>query len=287
MRIQRTLPRLPRRPRDAHKGTFGHCLVLGGSPGLTGAPVLAAEAALRSGAGLATVGCPRAVQAIVGARTTCTMSLALPDTPGGALSHSALAPALRFSSRCRSVVLGPGIGRDPDTGDFVRSFLASVEAATVVDADGLNLLAGHMEALRASETSFVLTPHPVEAGRLLGLPKSEPAPKDRRAAVEELARRTGAVAVLKGHRTLVCDGTRLFENRTGNPGMATAGTGDVLAGMIGALLAQGLAPFDAAVLAVHVHGRAGDLAARRVGEVSLIATDLLGTLPEAFRERTR
>jgi hydroxyethylthiazole kinase-like uncharacterized protein yjeF len=287
MRAHRTVPRLPPRPRDAHKGTFGHVLVLGGSPGLTGAPVLAAEAALRSGCGLATIGCPRAVQPVVASRTTCAMSLALPDTPGGALSHAALAPALRFSSRCRAVVLGPGLGRDSDTGDFVRSFLASVESATVVDADALNLLAGHDEALRGAEADFVLTPHPVEAGRLLGLPASSPVPTDRRAAVAALAERTGAVVVLKGHRTLVCDGARLHENRTGNPGMATAGTGDILSGMIAALLAQGLPAFDAAVLGAHLHGKAGDIAARAVGEVSLIATDLLASLPAAFRGRSR
>jgi NAD(P)H-hydrate epimerase len=211
------------------------------------------------------------------------MSLGLPDTPGGALSHAGLAPALRFSSRCRAVVLGPGLGRDPDTGEFVRSFVTSVQSATVVDADGLNLLAGHAESLRESEGTFVITPHPVEAGRLLGLTQREPAPRDRKKAVADLAAMTGAVAVLKGHGTLVCDGKHLYENRTGNPGMATGGTGDVLAGVIGALLAQGFEPFDAAVLGVWAHGRAGDLAAQKLGESALIASDLLEFLGEALR----
>jgi len=277
------VPRLPPRARDAHKGDFGHVLVLGGSPGLTGAPALAGMAALRSGAGLATVGCPRAVQPVVAGFSPCLMTLGLPDTPGGALAHAALAAALRFSSRCRAVVLGPGLGRDPDTGELVRSFVASLESAAVVDADALNLLAGRAEALRDAPGSFVLTPHPGEAGRLLGLPASAPIPKDRKRAVEDLAALSGGVAVLKGHRTLVCDGKRLYENRTGNPGMATGGTGDVLAGVIGALLAQGLEPFDAAILGARVHGTAGDLAARRLGEVSLLATDVLEALPEAFR----
>jgi NAD(P)H-hydrate epimerase len=283
VKIVRTVPKLPRRPRDAHKGIFGHVLVLGGSPGLTGAPALAALGALRAGAGLATVGCPRAVQPVVAGFSPCVMSLGLPDTAGGALSHAGLAPALRFSSRCRAVVLGPGLGRDGDTGEFVRSFVTSVEAVTVVDADGLNLLAGHAESLREAEGSFVITPHPVEAGRLLGLAKTSPVQKDRRQAVADLAALTGSVAVLKGHGTLVCDGKRLYENRTGNPGMATGGTGDVLSGVIAALLAQGLDPFDAAVLGVHAHGRAGDLAARKHGEVSLIATDLLEFLGAALR----
>ena len=282
MKIVRKVPRLPRRARDAHKGTFGHVLTVGGSPGLTGAPALAALAALRSGAGLSTVACPRAVQAVVASYSPCLMTLGLPDTPGGCLSHAALAPALRFSARSRAVVLGTGIGRDHETGEFVRSFLSSVEAATVVDADGLNHLAGHAEALRDAPGSFVLTPHPHEAGRLLGLTASAPIPKDRREAVETLANLTGGVVVLKGHGTLVCDGKRLYVNRTGNPGMATGGTGDVLAGIIGALLAQRLEPFDAAVLGVHVHGRAGDLAAGKIGEVSLIATDLLDFLGAAF-----
>jgi NAD(P)H-hydrate epimerase len=211
------------------------------------------------------------------------MTLGLPDTSGGALSHAALAAALRFSSRCRAVVLGPGLGRDHDTGEFVRSFVASVESAVVVDADGLNLLAGHAEALREAPGAFVITPHPGEAGRLLGLPVSDPIPGDRRKAVEDLAALTGAVAVLKGHRTLVCDGRRLYENGTGNPGMAKGGTGDVLAGVIAALLARGLDPFDAAVLGTRVHGRAGDLAARRTGETSLLPTDLLNALSGAFR----
>ncbi len=283
MKIVRAVPRLPRRPRDSHKGNFGHVLVVGGSPGLTGAPALAALGALRSGAGLATVGCPRAVQPIVAGLSPCLMTLPLPDTAGGALSHAALAPALRFSSRCRAVVLGPGLGRDADTGEFVRSFVSSLESATVVDADGLNLLAGRAEVLKSAPGSFVLTPHPGEAGRLLGLPASAPIPKDRRKAVRDLVTLTGAVVVLKGHRTLVCDGDRLYENRTGNPGMATGGTGDVLAGVIAALLSQGLEPFEAAVLGVFVQGRAGDLAAKAVGEVSLIASDLLDHLPGAFR----
>jgi len=285
VRKVRTVPRLGRRPREAHKGTFGHILVVGGSPGLTGAPVLTAEGALRSGAGLVTVACPRAVQPVVACHTTCAMSLALPDTPGGCLSHAALAPALRFSARCRAVVVGPGLARDGDTGDFVRSFLSSVEAATVVDADALNLLAGHAELLKDAPGSFVLTPHPVEAGRLLGMPPAAPLSADRRRVVAELAGMTGAVVVLKGHRTLVCDGSRIYENTTGNPGMATAGTGDVLSGVIGALLGQGLAPFDAAVLGAWVHGKAGDLAARAKGEVSMIASDLLDALPAAFRAR--
>ncbi len=285
MRKVTAVPRLTKRARDAHKGSFGHVLVLGGCPGLTGAPVLAAEAALRAGAGLATVGCPRAVQPVVAARTTCAMSLPLPDTPGGALSHTALAPALRFSARCRAVVLGPGLGRDGDTAEFVASFSTSVEATTVVDADGLNALAGRAELLRDAAGTFILTPHPVEAGRLLGRDTRSTAPRDRRAVVEELHALTGAVIVLKGHRTLVGDGGRLYENLTGNPGMATAGSGDVLSGVIAALVGQGLPPFEAAVLGAWVHGRAGDLAARRTGEVSLIATDLVESLPAAFRSR--
>jgi len=285
MRRVTRLPRLPPRARDSHKGDYGHVLVLGGSAGLAGAPALAGLGALRGGAGLATVGCPRGVQPVVAGFSPCLMTLGLPESRTGALSHAALAPALRFSSRCRAAAIGPGLGRERETGEFVRSFLASVESTVVVDADALNLLAGNEEILRSAHGSFVLTPHPGEAGRLLGLPPSDPIPKDRRRGALDLATATGAVVVLKGHRTLVTDGKRLFENRTGNPGMATGGTGDVLAGVIAALLAQRLDPFDAAVLGVALHGRAGDLAARRTGQVSMIATDLLDALPGALRAR--
>jgi NAD(P)H-hydrate epimerase len=222
------------------------------------------------------------MQPVAAGFSPCLMTLGLPDTPGGALSHAALAPALRYSTRTRAVVLGPGLGRDAETGEFVRSFLTSVESATVVDADALWHLAGHGDDLRSAEGTLVLTPHPGEAGRMLGLPASDPAPKDRRRAVKELAALTGSVVALKGHRTLVCDGRRLYENRTGNPGMATGGTGDVLAGVVGALLAQGLDAFDAAVLGVWAHGKAGDLAAKARGQVALIASDLLDHLGEAL-----
>ena len=283
MKVTRKVPRLPRRDRDSHKGDFGHVLVLGGSTGMTGAPVLAALGALRSGAGLATVGCPRGVQPVVAGYSPCLMTLALPDNAVGALTQAALNPALRYTTRCRAAVIGPGLGRDGDTGKFVRSFLTSVEAATVIDADALFLIAGHAETIRKVDGAFVITPHAREAGRILGLPNTSPVPTDRRRAVAELAEMTGAVAVLKGHRTLVCDGRRIYENRTGNPGMATGGTGDVLAGVIASLMAQGVEPYDAAVLGVHVHGRAGDFAAGEVGEAALIATDLLDSLGAAMR----
>ena len=265
------MQRLRKRKRDSHKGDYGRVLVVAGSPGMTGAAVLAAEAAYRSGAGLVYIACPARVADVVSAKTTCEVVWAFEE-------NTAAEQILDYASLCDVAVIGPGLSRSPGIVAAVREVVARLTIPFVLDADGLNAFEGDPEILARGKAQRVITPHEGEASRLL----KRPVAGDREAAAKELAARFLAIAVLKGRRTIVTDGTRRFVNRTGNPGMATGGSGDVLAGVIGALIGQKLPPYDAACLGVEVHGRAGDLAAREVGEVSLMATDLLSALPRAF-----
>lgn len=269
-RARHPLAFLPPRPRDGHKGTFGTVLVVAGSPDMLGAAILCATAALRGGAGLVQVCVPPALQPHVAAAQPCATTL--PRTV------AALQAAL---ARADAVVVGPGLGPGPATRALVRTVLRHARAPVVLDADALNALAPLRRPL-ATRAPVVLTPHPGEAGRLLGSDAAA-VQEDRAGALAALVASSGGVVVLKGHRTLVGDGDRTFENRTGNPGMATGGSGDVLAGLLGALLAQGLPVYDAACFGVHVHGRAGDKVARRLGETGLIASDLPPAIAEELR----
>lgn len=269
------MPALPPRRPDTHKGDFGTVLVVAGSPGMTGAAYLAAEAAYRAGAGLVVAACPRRVADILSIKHTC--GIVRPFGRRGAVRQ-----VLQEAARSTAAVIGPGLSRDPAAVRLVRELVARLEIPFVLDADGLNAFEGRPALLARASAPRILTPHPGEAARLLGTTARD-VQANREGAARELVRRFGGVAVLKGHRTLVTDGRRIFRNRTGNPGMATGGSGDVLAGVLGALLGQKLPPFEAACLGVEVHGRAGDLGARDLGEVSLMATDLLAYLPHAFR----
>lgn len=269
--LVRTVPALPRRRRDAHKGTFGTVVVLAGSDGMLGAAVLTATAALRGGAGLVQVAVPPALRSAMAIAVPCATTI---DRSDRAVVRAALAAA-------SAVVVGPGLGAVAATRRLVQAVLRDSRASVVLDADALNVLAPLRRPLVA-KAPLVLTPHPGEAARLLEVASVE-VQRDRRAALQALVGASGAVAVLKGSRTLVGDDRRWFQNRTGNPGMATGGSGDVLAGLLGALLAQGLPAFDAACLAVHVHGAAGDRVASRLGEAGLIASDLPLAIAEELR----
>jgi hydroxyethylthiazole kinase-like uncharacterized protein yjeF len=262
--------RWPVRPRAGHKGTFGTVLVVAGSHDMLGAAVLVATAALRGGAGLAKVCVPRALQPFVAMAQPCATTL--PRTT------AALRAALE---RASAVVLGPGLGSGAAVRALVRLILRTSTVPVVLDADALNALAPLRRPLVA-RGPLVLTPHPGEAARLLGIPTAA-VQADRRAALAALVARSGATVVLKGAGTLVGDGARWFRNRTGNPGLGTGGSGDVLAGLLGALLAQGVEPFRAVCLAVHTHGRAADRLVRRVGEAGLIASDLPFAIAEVAR----
>ena len=270
MKQMRTVPRLPARPRDGHKGTFGTVLVVAGSDGMLGASILAATAALRSGAGLVRAALPKVLQSPFAIAVPCATSV--PRT------SAALAVALASAD---AVVMGPGLGSGAATRALVHRVLRSCRVPLVLDADALNLLAPVRAPLRTAAAT-VCTPHPGEAARVLGVDTAT-VQRDRFAAMQQLQQRLGGVVVLKGAHTLVTDGAQWFQNRTGNPGMATGGSGDVLAGLLGALLAQGMAPFAAACLAVHVHGKAGDRVARRLGEAGLIASDLPMAIAEELR----
>lgn len=269
----RGVPQLPARAPDGHKGSYGTVLVVAGSASMLGAAVLAATAALRGGAGLVQVSLPPRLQSLLPLAVPCATTLGRGRDLLAALARAA------------AVVVGPGLGAGPTTRRLVAEVLRAARGPVVVDADALNVLAPLPPAAAGRSRlgpNVVLTPHPGEAGRLLGTSAAE-VQTDRRAALAALCARSGAVVVLKGHGTLVGDGARCFTNRTGNPGMATGGSGDVLAGLLAALLAQGLSPFDAARLAAHVHGKAGDRVARRLGGVGLLASDLPLAIAEELR----
>jgi NAD(P)H-hydrate epimerase len=278
------LPPWPPRARDAHKGDFGRVLVVGGSPGYTGAPALAANAAQRGGAGLVTVLTPELCWPIVALHCVEPMVHPMPCSGAGAWAPEAADEVLRFAAGASVVCCGPGLGQHPDTVALVRRLVRECAAPLVLDADGLNAVAGDREALAARRgRTTVCTPHPGEMARLAGLPR-DTVQRDRAGAARAFAGAHRVVVVLKGHRTVVADGGEAWVNDTGNPGMASGGTGDVLAGFLAALIGQGFGPAAAARLAVHLHGRAGDLAAAAVGEVSLVAGDLLAHLSAAIVE---
>lgn len=270
------MKRLPRRNPDSHKGDYGRVLVVAGSRGMAGAAVLAGQAAYRSGAGLVYYCCPAGLVDVLSIKQTCGVVWPLEER------HLA-SQILEYSAKCDVAVIGPGLSQAPAIAEAVREVVGAIEIPFVLDADGLNAFEAFPELVGRGKAPRVITPHPGEAARLLRSLPSD-IQEDRAAAAKDLAERFLSVAVLKGHRTIVTDGKQSYVNKTGNPGMATGGSGDVLAGMIGGLMGQNLAPYDAACLAVQLHGKAGDIAARKVGQVSLMATDLLDALPEAFRK---
>jgi ADP-dependent NAD(P)H-hydrate dehydratase len=277
------LPSLPPRAPDAHKGTFGKVLVVAGSRGMSGAAVMCGGAALRGGAGLVQVATPSDVQLQVAAGNPCYTTAGLPIEAKGSIAADAVPVILELAESATVLALGPGIGQGGKLPEILEILLVQAPLPVVLDADGLNVLANlPADVFKRRHAPTVLTPHPGEFGRLLHRPTAEVL-ADRQELAVHFAAERGVVLVLKGHNTLVTDGVRLYRNTTGNPGMATGGSGDVLTGLIAALIAQGLAPFEAAQLGVYLHGKAGDLAAEEIGQVGLIATDIIDHLPAAFR----
>ena len=276
-------PHVPRRPRAAHKGTYGHLLLVAGSLGKTGAAALAAAAAMRSGSGLVTVATPVSQQPVVASLVVEAMTEPLPETPARTLALKARDVIVELAAPRDAVAIGPGIGLDEETQQLVRSLIQELRKPLAADADALTALAGHLEALRAAPSVRCLTPHPGEMARMLGA-RVDDVQRDRIETAREFATRYRVYVALKGARSVIGtpDG-RVFVNPSGNPGMASGGTGDVLTGMLGAFLARGMEPGAALQSSVYLHGSAGDIAAERVGEEALIARDVVAAIPEAFK----
>ena len=274
---------LPRRRVDGHKGTFGKLLIVGGAVGYTGAPYLTAAAAVRSGTGLVFLGVPQAVWAVEAAKCVSSMPFPLADRDG-LLSRKALPAIWEKLSGCDVLALGPGLGRSVETERLVCDLLEETRQPVVLDADGINVLAGHIDVLdRRKGSVTILTPHDVEFGRIGG----DLSHGDRVRAAREFAMEHGCILVLKGHRTITASPEgNVMVNTTGNSGLAKGGSGDVLTGIIASLLAQGTPPVQAAALGVWLHGRAGDLAAERLTEYGMTPEDVVKLLPRAFGELT-
>lgn len=263
----------PPRDQNTHKGDYGRILILAGSEGFTGAPSLAAKGALRTGAGLIFTGVPRTVYPIVAAKLDAPMVFPLPDEDGR-LSADALDMILEKLETADACLLGPGMGRSTGVEALVLALIRRCRCPLVLDADGINAAAGHIDVLRGAACPVILTPHEGEFRRLTQAPET-----DRIIGAMAIARETGAVVLRKGHETVITDGHKTYVNRTGNAGMATGGSGDVLAGILAALLGQGVPPLEAAAAAAWLHGRAGDLAAERLGQYAMGPLDLLEALP--------
>ena len=268
---------LPKRVPDTHKGDYGKVLLLCGSRGYTGAAALAAKAALRAGSGLVYLGVPESVYAIEAAKLDEPVVFPLPDQDG---MYSTCAPdAVRNRlTAMDAILIGPGMGQSEGTFAMVKTVLEEFSGPVILDADGINVLGAHKDILRGRTSPTVLTPHFGEFCRFGGdgeLPKAEGAVK--------LAQETGCVVVLKGHGTVITEGDRIYINATGNPGMAVGGSGDVLAGILVSLLGQGVAPVEAAAAAVWLHGKAGDICAKRIGQYGMLPGDIIEALPRLLK----
>ncbi len=278
------LPTLPPRRLDYHKADYGRVLLIGGSRGMAGSISLSGIACLRSGAGLVTVAVPEGIQSVVAGFEPSLMTYGLGENDLGHIRIERNSPREAafglLTEKATAIAIGPGLGQSSDIDHLMADLYRRAPQPMVIDADGLNALARNPKLLEQPGGSRILTPHPGEFGRLASAAGIPGLAQVGQAA--QFAARYRCVVVLKGHRSLITDGDHNELNETGNPGMATGGTGDVLTGVIAALLAQGLAPHAAAHLGCHVHGLAGDMAAEELGQVSLIASDLLKFLPRAF-----
>jgi NAD(P)H-hydrate epimerase len=272
---------LPARPKEAHKGNYGHLLIIGGSQGMSGAPSLTAMAALRSGVGLVTVASPESAQPIIASRLWEAMTIAASEKDGAFYLESA-EQILPFAQKCDAVCLGPGISRLPEAVRFAQLMIREISLPLVIDADALYALSLEPDILNGKMTPVVLTPHPGEAAMLLGV-ETRSIQQNRVDSARKLAAKYHAVVVLKGAGSLITFQNRIAVNTTGNPGMAAGGSGDVLTGIIGALLARKMTCWDAARLGVFLHGLAGDAAKQNIGEEALIAGDIIQALPSAHQ----
>ncbi|MBS1258368.1 MAG: Bifunctional NAD(P)H-hydrate repair enzyme Nnr [Candidatus Scalindua arabica] len=286
----KNLPLLTPRKKNTHKGSYGRVLILAGSPGMTGASYLCSKAALRSGSGIVTLGIPESLNPIMEVKLTCVMTHPLPETKASTLSNKGRKDIMKLCESHDVVALGPGLSQHLETRELILWLIKNIERTMVIDADGLNALANNVNVLHKIKQNVVLTPHPGEMSRLTGLRSAKDVQKERldtaaqfvQSIQKKLKGEKKFVLVLKGDKTIVADYRKSYVNRTGNPGMATAGVGDVLTGIIVSLIGQGLDVFAASQLGVYIHGMAGNMAAKKKGELSMIATDIIDCLPDAF-----
>lgn len=268
---------LPDRDPWGHKGTFGKILLLCGSRGFTGAAYLAAMGALRSGAGLTFLGVPESIYAIEAVKLNEPVVFPLPDEDGK-LSREAIPEILERLPNMDAVLIGCGLGQSEGTFEVVKAVLENAACPVVLDADGINVMAAHKDILRGRQAPTVLTPHDGEFARLAG-----PVGQNRMASAAGLAKDLGCTVLLKGHETCITDGNTHYLNRTGNPGMAVGGSGDVLAGIIVSLLGQKLPPLEAAAMGAWLHGASGDLCAGEFGQYGMLPTDMVKALPRLLK----
>ena len=268
---------LPNRPAWSHKGDYGKILLLCGSLGYTGAPALAAMGALRSGAGLVFLGVPQSIYAIEAVKLTEPIVFPLPDADGR-YSTDAVCQVCNRLDDLDAVLIGPGSGQSKGVLQMVNTVLEQFSGPVVLDADGINVLKTNIDVLRGRTSPTILTPHDGEFGRIGGV-----IGKDRAESAARLARDLDVIVLLKGHKTVITDGDTCYMNRTGNPGMAVGGSGDVLSGIIVSLLGQGLKPLEATAAAAWLHGAAGDICAQQMGQYGLLPSDMLNVLPRLMK----
>ena len=268
---------LPDRKPESHKGDYGRILLLCGSRGYTGAAALAAMGALRSGAGLVYLGVPESIYSIEAVKLTEPIVFPLPDK-NGMLSINAIEQIIDLLPKMDAVLVGCGMGCSDDTFAVVQTVLSEYNGPVILDADGINVLAGHIDILRGRTGTTIITPHAVEFQRLGGI-----FAQDRLDAAKSIAIQSNAIVLLKGHNTVITDGNRYYVNPTGNPGMAVGGSGDVLAGIITALIGQGIEPLEAAACGAWLHGAAGDLCAEEIGQYGMLPSDMLEVLPRLLK----
>lgn len=268
---------LPDRPETAHKGNFGKILLLCGSRGYTGAAALACMGALRSGAGLVYLGVPSCIYDIEAVKLTEPVIIPL-RSQNGKLDAAAFSEIADYLPKMDAVLMGPGLGMSPGTEEVVCSVLEKYSGPVVLDADGINVMKAHKDILRRRTGATILTPHEGEFSRLGGSLS-----EGRIAGAKALAEETGSILVLKGHETVITDSVRVYINKTGNPGMATGGSGDILAGVIVSLLGQGLNALDAAACGAWLHGKAGDICANQIGQYGMLPSDMLQVLPRLLK----
>ena len=273
---QAVLTCLPDRKPDSHKGNYGKILLLCGSRGYTGAAALAAMGALRSGAGLVFLGVPESIYAIEAVKLTEPIVFPLPEQ-NGKLSAEAIPEILQRLPQMDAVLIGCGLGQSEDTFAVTKAVLEYATCPVILDADGINVIAAHRDILRERHAPTILTPHAGEFARL-GYPGS-----NRSAEAVSFAREYGCILLLKGNQTLVTDGQTCYQNPTGNPGLATGGSGDVLAGIIVSLVGQGIEPLTATACGAWFHGAAGDLCAKEIGQYGMLPSDLLEVLPRLMK----